>query len=217
MSPLLIHKAQTEFGTDASDIPPAWADAEAVLLAPRYLNKQLSCVRFYREGTPAAPRQGRPAPLIILDPMHFYMYLERSDELRQLFSQVDVLLPSEDEVNRLFGPIDPVQGAKLLAEFGPATVVVKVGSRGCVVYQRATDTVTRLPAFLTNAVDPTGAGDSFCGGFLVGLRESGDPITAALYGTISSSFIVEGFGAQHSYQVTRALAEQRLAALREKI
>ncbi|MCC8166228.1 MAG: PfkB family carbohydrate kinase, partial [Planctomycetes bacterium] len=64
----------------------------------------------------------------------------------------------------------------------------------------------RTPSTPAAPTPPTGAGDSFCGGFLVGLRETGDAVEAALYGTVSSSFVVEGFGAEHTYAVTRALA-----------
>ncbi|MCC8166229.1 MAG: carbohydrate kinase family protein, partial [Planctomycetes bacterium] len=139
MSPLTLHEAQVEFGADASDIPAAYDDAEAVHLAPRYLNKQLSCARHYRERSPDAR--------IILDPMHFYMYLERSDELRILFSLVDVLLPSEAEVNQLFGPIAPEDGARHLADMGARVVVVKLGKDGCLVFDRDSGRIVRIPIF----------------------------------------------------------------------
>lgn len=209
MSPLALHAAQVEFGADASDIPAAYNDAEAVHLAPRYLNKQLSCARHYRGRNPGA--------LIILDPIHFYMHLERSNELRELFGLVDALLPSEAEIAMLFGPIAPEEGARLLGDMGARTVVVKLGKEGCLVYERDSGRMTRVPIHPVDARDPTGAGDSFCGGFLVGMKETGDPVQAALYGTVSSSFVVEGFGAEHTYAVTRDMAEKRLAHMRALI
>ncbi len=206
MSPLTLHEAQVDFGADASDIPAAYNDAVAVHLAPRYLNKQLSCARHYRERNPAAR--------IILDPMHFYMYLERSDELKTLFSLVDVFLPSEAEVHQMFGPVAPEDGARYLADMGARVVVVKLGGEGCLVYDRGSGRGVRLPVYPAALCDPTGAGDSFCGGFLVGLDETGDAVQAALYGTVSASFVVEGFGAEHTYAVTRAMATERLERLR---
>lgn len=205
-SKLALHRAQMDFGADASDVPAAYDDAEAVHLAPRYLKKQLSVARHYRKTNPGAT--------IIVDPITFSMQLEREDELRELFGLVDAVLPSEKELELLFGPVDPLEGAKLLASFGARTVVVKLGREGCLVYQSEGGRADRVPICPNPARDPTGAGDSFCGGFLVGLRESGDPLAAALYGTVSSSFVVEGFGADYTYQVAREAAEKRLAALR---
>ncbi|MCC8179809.1 MAG: carbohydrate kinase family protein [Planctomycetes bacterium] len=209
MSPLTLHRAQVDFGADGTDIPARYADAEAVLLAPRYLNKQRSCVDFFANN-------GK-TPRIIVDPMHFYMNLERSEDMAGLFSRVDVVLPSEAEITHLLGPCDPLVGAKYLAELGARTVVVKLGGEGCMVYQAESDAVVRLPIHPADVSDPTGAGDSFCGGFMVGLAETGDPVEAAMYGTVSSSFVVEGFGADYTYSVTREMAEKRLATLKQRI
>jgi ribokinase len=208
-NPLTLHRAQMDFGADATDIPPAYNDAEAVHLAPRYLRKQLSVLRHYRNLNPNV--------IIIADPITFSMQLEREDELRELFSLVDAILPSEIELELLFGPVDPLEGAKLLASFGACVVVVKLGRMGCLVYQNKLDRVDRIPICPVPARDPTGAGDSFCGGFLVGLRETGDPVEAAVYGTVSSSFVVEGFGADFTYSIERKAAEERAATLRSTL
>lgn len=209
MSPLFLHRAQTDFGADGTDIPAAYASARAVQLAPRYLNKQRSCVDFFE-------RNGKK-PLIVLDPMHFYMYLERSEDMGALFGRVDAVLPSEAEITHLLGPCEPLDGARYLAELGARTVVVKLGGDGCMVYRPGRDEAVRLPVFPAVVTDPTGAGDSFCGGFMVGLAETGDPVAAALYGTVSSSFVVEGFGADHTYSVTREMAEERLDSLKGRL
>ena len=59
----------------------------------------------------------------------------------------------------------------------------------------------------------TGAGDSFCGGFSIGYAKTGDPHQAALYGTVSASFIIEAFGGLHGLNVSRARAQERLVKL----
>ena len=61
--------------------------------------------------------------------------------------------------------------------------------------------------------DLTGAGDSFCGGFTAGFLETRDVVQAALYGTVSASYIIEGFGGLHALEINRAQAENRLAKL----
>jgi len=201
------HRAQEEFGADKADIPARYNSAKAVFLAARYLNKQRGCAKHFREVNPHAK--------LVLDPSEFYMHLERSAEIRELFGMVDVVLPSETEIRHLLGPIDLLEGAKYLNEMlGARVVVVKAGMAGCIVYDGQSRTTTRIPIFPVYAKDPTGAGDSFCGGFLVGLQETGDPVRAAMYGTVSSSFIVEHFGASATYAVTRREAELRLAHLK---
>ena len=65
----------------------------------------------------------------------------------------------------------------------------------------------------TGLVDPTGCGDSFCGGFLVGLAETGDLRTALAHGAVAASFAGEGHGAEHALRPDRAEARRRLAAL----
>jgi ribokinase len=65
--------------------------------------------------------------------------------------------------------------------------------------------------------DVTGAGDAYCGGFMVGLSETGDPVEAALRGAISASITVEGIGATYALGTTPGLAEARLRSLRDSV
>jgi ribokinase len=61
----------------------------------------------------------------------------------------------------------------------------------------------------------TGAGDSFCGGFSVGYLKTGDAVEAAFYGTVSASFVIEGFGGLHALKIDRAQAKKRLTKLHQ--
>jgi sugar/nucleoside kinase (ribokinase family) len=70
-----------------------------------------------------------------------------------------------------------------------------------------------MPAATVDPVDPTGCGDAFCGGFLVGLGESGDLRTAMAHGAVSAAFAGEGHGAAHALTVDREEARRRLAVL----
>ena len=74
--------------------------------------------------------------------------------------------------------------------------------------------VVRMPATSADPVDPTGCGDAFCGGFLVGLTETGDLRSAMAYGAVSASFAGEGHGATHALSIDRNEALRRLEALR---
>lgn len=200
--PERIRQAQEDFAPDSGDIPESYRSAEGIFLAPRKLEKQLDCARFFRQAG-----EGKK---IIVDPLSFSMRMERKAELESLLSMVDAFLPSEVEVTELFGPIDPKEAARRLGEMGAPVVVIKLGREGCLVYERQTGEMTRLPVCRVDARDPTGAGDSFCGGYLAGLLLTGDPVLAAVYGTVTSSFIISGFGVEYTYPVSSREAQSRL-------
>jgi sugar/nucleoside kinase (ribokinase family) len=120
---------------------------------------------------------------------------------------------SEAEMKGLFPRLTAGEvGAELLSR-GARVVAIKRGARGSIVFHSGRKGGLTVPVFQTKVVDPTGAGDAYCGGFLVGLAETAHPEVAALYGTVAASFVIEGFGAGHSLTRTRLEAEQRLAQM----
>jgi ribokinase len=103
---------------------------------------------------------------------------------------ITAFLPSEHEIAAIWGQVDPVVLARNLFELsGLSMLVITRGEAGVDVVDR--DGLRHIPSLERVVIDPTGAGDAFAGGFLVGLVESGDPMLAALYGTVSASFVVE--------------------------
>lgn len=99
-------------------------------------------------------------------------------------------LPSRQEIRQIWGDVSPTElHSHLVARTGIQALVVKSGPDGAYVFHQ--DGVAHVPAYSDEPVDPTGAGDAFCGGYLVGLIETGDPVEAAIHGAVSSSFIVE--------------------------
>lgn len=108
-------------------------------------------------------------------------------------------LPSAQEVAQLWPDLAATELLRDLQErAGIRHLVIKRGAAGAdVVF---TDGVVRVPAVNMRALDPTGAGDAFCGGFLVGLVATGDPVDAAVYGVVSASFVVETRGALEALQ-----------------
>ena len=85
------------------------------------------------------------------------------------------------------------------------------------MYDAAARRRWHVPAYPSRVVDVTGAGDAYCGGFLVGLTETGDPLEAALRGSVSASLTVEGTGALHALGGTQAQLQARLAELRSAV
>jgi ribokinase len=153
---------------------------------------------------------------ILLDPYYPYMVSATDAQMRDLLRNVRVILPSEIELRSRFPDDDLLSGARKLLALGVEGVVVKLGPRGSLVVRCGTDAVV-VPAYRTRTKDPTGAGDSFLGGFAVGLLETNDLVQAALYGTVSASFVVEDFGFLHYLARERPAAERRLSELRQML
>ncbi len=135
------------------------------------------------------------------------------DHAGSLFDHIDVLLPSEADV-QTFDPHRALDGAvdELLAR-GAKTVVLKLGSRGCQLYGRGRGLIAEVPVVDVKVVDPTGAGDAFCGGFLAGFKATGDLVMAARYGTVSASYAVEARGLDGLIRFTPNDAAERLASI----
>ena len=194
----------------AADIPESYLQAQAAHLAPGEYASQAECLQALHARVASITLD--PPPLLPGQPAGHV-----PKGLADL-SLPDVILPSEQELAEYFGEgLSPAEGVRRLRELGAKSVVVKVGGRGSLVFDGSADEPRQVPIYRTTAVDVTGAGDSYCGGFLVGLDESGDLLQAALYGTVSASFVVEGYGAHYALRFTRADAEARLQALRAQI
>jgi ribokinase len=159
-------------------------------------------------------------PQITLDPGERYMIPERREMIKQILPQVDVFLPSAMEVRSLFGAkVDLADAAVTLSKWGARWVVVKNGAAGVLLVDGRSQAVSHFPAYHpTNdprIIDVTGAGDSFCGGFMVGLAQMGDPAQAAAYGLVSASLVIEGYGALYALS-RKSEARSRLAELQQK-
>jgi ribokinase len=191
------------------DWPDAYEGVTAVHLSP------LSLATHRR--VPAALRM-HSARQITIDPGERYMIPERAGYIRQLLPQIDAFLPSDMEVSSLFGKdITLQEAAATLCQWGAPLVVIKNGANGVLVIEGGNGRVTHLPAYHPpndpRIIDVTGAGDSFCGGFMVGLAQTGDPIQAARMGLVSASLVIEGYGALYALSRGREEAQERLAEM----
>lgn len=183
------------------DIPQEYLSARAFHIAPMPWPLQIPFVQRLREHS----------IFITLDPGPHYMRSVSTDELAGLLANVDVFMPSEGEVYSHFGLNANLEDcARQLAHMGAPVVVIKRGTQGSIVYERATERVHRIPIYPARTTDATGAGDSYCGGFLVGLIETGDLQIAARYGTVSASFAVESWGALPLLDIEPSTVQERL-------
>jgi len=155
-------------------------------------------------------------PLVSLDPHDEYI-AGAEDTLLQLLGCVDVFLPSRQEAALLYGRDDPIAAARAFAAAGPRVVAIKLGVDGSLVLAPGFDDAVHIGCAPVDAVDPTGAGDAYCGAFCATYAQSGDPIESALRATVAASLIVEQPGALSVLPFDRTLAEQRLTCLRNTL
>ncbi len=194
----------------ANEIPDHYLDATAAHLCPLdFLSHTL---------LPTALRQGR-ITTITLDPAAGYMNPVFWDDIPLVVKGITAFLTSEEKLRGLFQgrTSDLWEMAETIASFGCEIVAIKRQARGQLIYDHAGHNRWIIPAYPAQVVNPTGAGDAFCGGFLAGYRASYDPLRAALCGNISASMVVEGNSPLYPLDALPGLAYARMESLRSSV
>lgn len=190
------------------DIPLEYLDATAAHLCPMdYLTHNVF---------PAILRQAQ-FTTVTLDPAPGYMNPTFWGDVPALLTGLTAFLPAQEDLCSLFQghTSDLWEMAEALTVYGCEIIVIKCGERGQLVYDAGSHTRWEVPPYPARLVNPIGAGDAFCGGFLAGYRRAYDPLEAALYGNISASLVVEGNDPIYALDALPGLAQARLEALRQ--
>jgi len=189
------------------ELPAHLWGVNSIHISPMRLETILTWINFL---------QDKPNIFVSVDILPYPLKGNLDDpNLLKLLSRVDAFLPSEVEAESLMPGHEAEPFCREIAARGPKIVGVKQGDHGVAIFDRRQDRFQQLKAYPAQVEDLTGAGDSFCGGFSIGYHQTGDPIQAALYGTVSASFIIEQFGGLHALNLTREQAQERLAKLRQ--
>lgn len=182
-------------------LPGNFRDSEVVFLANIDPELQLEVVRQVKR-----PR------LIACDTMNFWIGGKREALVRTL-TEVDILVINEGETRQLAGEANLVKAARAILALGPKTLVVKRGEYGVLVF--TAHSIFSAPAYpLEEVFDPTGAGDTFAGGFIGHLAATGDfseqgVRKATVFGSVMASFTVEDFSLDRLRRVTWPEIEER--------
>ena len=151
--------------------------------------------------------------LVGMDTMNFWMDTAM-ESLVDVLKLIDVLIINDEEARQLSGEYSLVKAAALIHKMGPKTIVVKKGEHGALLFQK--DQVFFAPALpLAEVFDPTGAGDTFAGGFM-GYMASTDDLSfenmkrAVIYGSAMASFCVEKFGIERLTELTEDEITERI-------
>lgn len=156
--------------------------------------------------------------LIVLDTMNFWMEHFRPG-LDQVIAKVDVISINDEEARQLTGEYSLVRAADKIHQMGPEFVIIKKGEHGALLFHNKE--IFCAPALpLEEVFDPTGAGDSFAGGFTGYLTQTGDISfnnmkLAVIYGSAMASFTVEKFGTENLVNYTPSIMAARLKAFKE--
>jgi sugar/nucleoside kinase (ribokinase family) len=192
------------------DLIPDYLDATAAHLCPvDYLTHSL---------LPAVLRQAS-FTTVTLDPSPGYMNPVFWSDIPSLLTGLTAFFPAEEDVRALFHgrSNDLWEMADALAFYNCELIIIKRGEGGQVLLDAASRKRWEIPSYPINLVNPIGAGDAFCGGFLAGYRRTFDPLEAVLHGNISASLVIEGHDPFYALDALPGLAQARLEALRENV
>ena len=185
-------------------VPDSYQDSEFLMLGNLMPKLQLSVIQQMKV---------RPK-LIVMDTMNFWMDIALED-LKVVLKEVDVLLVNDAEARQLSGEVSLVKAANKILQMGPRFLIIKKGEHGALLFHE--NHVFFAPALpLEEVFDPTGAGDTFAGGFIGHLAKTKDISfenmkTAIIVGSALASFCVEKFGPERMKEITKADIDQRIA------
>lgn len=185
------------------EVPESYQGSEFLMLGNLMPKLQMSVIRQLKQ---------RPK-LIVMDTMNFWMDTAMED-LEAVLKEVDVLMVNDSEARQLSGQFSLVRAAREIRKMGPKYIVIKKGEHGALLFHG--DNVFFAPALpLEEVFDPTGAGDTFAGGFIGHLAATKDISfhnmkNAIIKGSALASFCVEKFGTTRMKEITQADIEKRV-------
>jgi len=190
-------------------LPDSYLDSEFVMLGNLQPTVQMNVIKQLK----------RPK-LIVMDTMNFWME-SAMPELEKVLKEIDVLLINDAEARQLSGQYSLVKASKTILGMGPEFLIVKKGEHGALLFHG--DKVFFAPALpLEEVFDPTGAGDTFAGGFMGHLAKTKDISfenmkTAIIVGSAMASFCVEKFGPNRLKEISKEDIDRRLLQFRELV
>ena len=189
-------------------VPEQYKDAEVVMLGNLHPIVQMSVLN----------QMTKKPKLVVLDTMNFWMDCALED-LHKVINKVDVITINDEEARQLTGEYSLMVAARKIHDMGPKYVVIKKGEHGALLFHD--DNVFYAPALpLEEVFDPTGAGDTFAGGF-AGYLASTENYTfenmknAVIYGSNLASFCVEKFGTERMQNLTKDEINYRLKEFKQ--
>jgi sugar/nucleoside kinase (ribokinase family) len=190
-------------GTFEPVVPESYQDCEFLMLGNLAPSVQLSVIN----------QLNKKPKLVIMDTMNFWMEVALAD-LEAVIRKVDVLLVNDSEARQLSGQFSLVRAAKEIMKMGPSYLIIKKGEHGALLFHK--DEIFFAPALpLEDVFDPTGAGDTFAGGFVGHLAKTKDISfenmkSAIIVGSAMASYCVEKFGTTRLREIRKTDIDARI-------
>ncbi len=197
-------------GTFEPVVPESFQNSDFLMLGNLAPSVQLSVIKQLKK---------RPK-LIVMDTMNFWMEIAL-DDLKEVLKEVDVLMVNDSEARELSHEYSLVKAAKKIMTMGPKYLIIKKGEHGALLFHE--ENVFFAPALpLEDVFDPTGAGDTFAGGFIGHIARTKDISfenmkTAIIVGSAMASFCVEKFGTERLREITKEDIHKRLMQFQELV
>lgn len=197
----------------AKDIPDEYLDASFFLIGPILGEVDLGLVEFLRSSS---------SGILFLDPQGMIRMIGSDGRVvhkcdwhvfGKLAKLVDFIKPNEHESQTITGMENPIQALMKLKELSEAVPIVTLAERGSVLIEG--DQLYQVPAFPTNAIDPTGAGDVYGGSFITEYSRTKNLVEAALFGSAAASIMVEQVGPDFVIPVN--VVEERRNSIRKRL
>ncbi|MEN9549066.1 MAG: hypothetical protein RIR12_1657 [Bacteroidota bacterium] len=191
-------------------VPDSYQGADFLMLGNLAPATQLSVIKQMKQ---------RPK-FIVMDTMNFWMEIAM-DDLKAVLKEVDMLVVNDEEARQLTGQYSLVKAAKAILQMGPNYLIIKKGEHGALLFDK--DSVFFAPALpLEDVYDPTGAGDTFAGGFVGHLAKTGDISfenmkRGIIVGSAMASFCVEKFGPTRLKELTKEDIAQRIQLFKDLV
>jgi sugar/nucleoside kinase (ribokinase family) len=191
-------------------VPDSYQDAEFLMLGNLAPAVQISVIHQMKK---------RPK-LIAMDTMNFWMEIAMED-LRKVLKEVDLLMVNDAEARQLTKQFSLVKAAKAILKMGPEFLIIKKGEHGALLFRG--DEVFFAPALpLEDVFDPTGAGDTFAGGFMGHLAKTGDISfdnmkRGIIVGSAMASYCVEKFGPIRLKEITKEDIDRRIRQFKDLV
>ncbi|MBL7731073.1 MAG: sugar kinase [Chitinophagaceae bacterium] len=191
-------------------VPESYQGAEFLMLGNLAPSTQMSVIKQLKQ---------RPK-FIVMDTMNFWMEIAMND-LEEVLKHVDMLLVNDAEARQLTGQFSLVKAARSILQMGPKYLIIKKGEHGALLFDK--DSVFFAPALpLEDVFDPTGAGDTFAGGFMGHLARTGDISfenmkRGIIVGSAMASFCVEKFGPTRLKEISNADIANRIQVFKDLV
>ena len=191
-------------------VPDSYQDCEFLMLGNLVPAVQLDVIKQLKK---------RPK-LIVMDTMNFWMEIAL-DDLKAVLKEVDVLMVNDSEARELSNEYSLVKAAKKIMTMGPKYLIIKKGEHGALLFHE--ENVFFAPALpLEDVFDPTGAGDTFSGGFIGHIARTKDISfenmkTAIIYGSAMASFCVEKFGTERLTEINKDDIDRRVEQFQDLV